>query len=82
MTGTGAPFARAYNMRVWRHPIRFDPATTSKNDVPWVSQGGRPYFGAVVLRRAAQMQSRVYEALDEALAAIARQRSGLPPVDD
>lgn len=81
LTGAGAPFPRSYNMRVWRHPIRFNPETTTKNDVPWVSQGGRPYFGLVIVRRADQMRSRVFEALDEALAEIARARAMTNPID-
>lgn len=81
LTGAGAPFPRSYNMRVWRHPVRFNPDTTTKNDVPWVSQGGRPYFGLVVVRRARQMQSRVFEALDEALAEMARDRGTPNPID-
>lgn len=82
LRSSGAPFPRSYNMPVWRHPVRFNPDVTSKDDVPWVSQGGRPYFGAVLVKRSTQIRSRVYEALDEALAAIARERSGMPPLDD
>lgn len=81
LRGSGTPFARSYNMTVWRHPIRFNPATTSKDDVPWVSQGGRPYFGAVILKQSTQIRTRVYEALDEALAELARERAGLSPLD-
>lgn len=75
LTGAGGPFPKAYNTRVWRHPVRFNPAVTTKDQVPWVSQGGRPYFGAVLIRHAAQMRKDLYEALDEALVAIARDRS-------
>ena len=75
LAGAGAPFPRSYNMRVWRHPVRFNPDVSSKNDVPWVSQGGRPYFGAVIVKNATQMRSRVFEALDEALAEMARNRA-------
>lgn len=81
LTGAGGPFPKSYNKPMWRHPIRFDPATTSKDEVPWVSQGGRPYFGTVVLRQADQMRKRVYEALDEALAELARERGVPSPID-
>ena len=75
LTGAGAPFPKSYNMKVWRHPVRFNSNTTTASEVPWVSQGGRPYFGAVLVKRGAQIKSQVYEALDEALAEIARNRT-------
>ncbi len=72
ITGPGDAFARSYNMPLWRHPIRFNPATTSKNDVPWVTQAGRPYFGTVVGRRWREIRKNIEDALTEALDIIAR----------
>ena len=79
LTGAGRAFSKSYNKQQWRHPVRFNPETQTKADVPWVTQGGRPYFGAVLVKRGTQIRSRVFEALDEALAeASARDRT--PPV--
>ena len=72
LSGVGTAFPRAYNREVFRHPIRFDPATTSRNDVRWVEQSGRPYFGRVIVDRGDRMRSQMIEALENALAAIAR----------
>lgn len=72
ITGAGDAFSRSYNMRVWRHPIRFNPETTTKNDVPWVSQAGRPYFGSVIGKRWPQIRQNVDAAIAEAVDAINR----------
>lgn len=74
LSGAGGPFPKSYNLRLWRHPVRFNPATTTKDQVPWVTQGGRPYFGAVIVKHATAMRSRLYEAIDEALVEISRNR--------
>lgn len=44
LTGAGDPFSRSYNLIRWRHPVRFNPATTMKSQVPWVEQAGTRYF--------------------------------------
>lgn len=71
IVAAGSAFARSYNKTTWRHPIRFNPATTTKSQVPWVTQAGRPYFGAVVVRRRAEIFARIEEAVAEALDAVA-----------
>ena len=75
ITGAGDAFSRSYNLLRWRHPIRFNPETTTASEVPWVEQGGRPYFGTVIGKRFPQIRREVDEALGEALDAIA-QHSG------
>lgn len=75
ITGSGEAFARSYNLPRWRHPVRFNPATTSAKNVPWVEQAGRPYFGAVVAKQRAEIYRRVDEALADAIDAIARNRA-------
>lgn len=75
ISGSGEAFARSYNLARWRHPIRFNPATTSKSNVPWVEQAGRPYFGAVVAKHHRDIYRRVDEALADAIDAIARNRA-------
>lgn len=72
ITGSGGPFARAYNMPYFRHPVFGSGA--------WATQAGRPYFGAVVLRHSPQIRSRIMEALDEAIDAMADH--GSPVMDD
>jgi hypothetical protein len=59
LTGLGDPFARSYNLMSWRHPV-FRTGT-------WVEQGGRPYFGTVVLRRSKEISNNVDAALTSAI---------------
>lgn len=75
ITGSGDAFARSYNLLRWRHPIRFNPETTTASQVPWVEQGGRPYFGTVVARRQREIFRRIDDALGEALDTIAKART-------
>lgn len=49
---------KAYNKASWRHPTRSGTA--------WVTQHGRPYFGAVINARKLEMRAAVNAALVEA----------------
>jgi hypothetical protein len=51
--------AKAYNKRSWRHPVFGDREN-------WVTEGGRPYFGAVISRHQREFQDAVVVALNEA----------------
>lgn len=51
--------AAAYNKPTFRHPV-FGGAG-------WVTQEGRPYFGAVLLSRRAEMQVQIMEAVSDGL---------------
>ena len=44
LTGDGGAFSRSYNLLRWRHPVRFNPATQTKSQVPWVEQAGTRYW--------------------------------------
>lgn len=65
--GDGSPFSRSYNLKRWRHPIRFNPDVTTADQVPWVEQAGRPYFGKPIANRAGDMRKNIEQALTEAL---------------
>ena len=54
---------KVYNMPTFRHPLY-------GNRQVWVQQKGRPYFNAAILPLQAQMQDRIYFAIDEALRSI------------
>jgi len=54
--------AKAYNKRSFRHPV-FGRDT-------WVSEGGRPYFGAVIAHHKAELHLAAMSALEEAAATV------------
>lgn len=62
----GGPFARSYNLIRWRHPVRFNPATQTANQVPWVEQGGRPYFTQAIAENYKRLYAEVDLAIDDA----------------
>ncbi len=55
---------RLYNKKSFRHPV-FGRS-------PWVTEGGRPYFGSTIHRHEDEMRKAIVAALDDALREMSR----------
>lgn len=70
---------RLYNKTSWRHPVFAQTKRASgirglfgARDKVWVTQQGRPFFGAVLEKHTDDFQRAIVAAVDEANAAILR----------
>jgi hypothetical protein len=59
-----------YNKKSFRHPV-YPRKDESRDEWTWVTQEGRPYFGAVILKAMNQaVANEIYDAIDDALKAL------------
>jgi hypothetical protein len=79
LPGPRKAMLRLYNKESWRHPVFAHSARSGGlrgllggRERVWVTQQGRPYFGAVLTKHTDDVQRAIQAAVDEANAALLR----------